>query len=80
MLHCGGGPGPNTFDMLTTLEEWREKGRAPERVVASHATGGVTDRTRPLCVYPKVAVYQGRGGTDEAASFACRIPTDTVEK
>jgi feruloyl esterase len=80
MLHCTGGPGPNTFDMLTALEEWKEKGRAPDRVVASHATGGVTDRTRPLCVYPQVAVYQGRGSTDEAASFACRIPTNTVEK
>jgi feruloyl esterase len=74
MLHCSGGPGPNRFDMLTALEEWREKGLAPERVVASHATNGVTDRTRPLCVYPKVAVYHGRGSTDDAASFACRIP------
>jgi feruloyl esterase len=80
MLHCGGGPGPNTFDMLTALEEWREKGRAPERVVASHVTGGVTDRTRPLCLYPKVAVYRGRGSTDDAASFVCRNPTDSAEK
>jgi feruloyl esterase len=22
MLHCGGGPGPTNFDMLTALEEW----------------------------------------------------------
>jgi feruloyl esterase len=80
MLHCSGGPGPSRFDMLTALEDWKEQGRAPERVVASHATNGVTDRTRPLCVYPKVAVYQGRGSTDDAASFACRSPTNTVEK
>ena len=66
--------------MLTALEEWKEDGRAPERVVASHAAGGVTDRTRPLCVYPKVAVYQGRGSTDEAGSFACRVPANAVEK
>jgi pimeloyl-ACP methyl ester carboxylesterase len=72
MLHCGGGPGPNSFDMLAALENWVEKGVAPDAVVASHATNGVVDRTRPLCAYPKTAVYTGRGSTDEAANFTCR--------
>ncbi len=31
-------------------------------------------RTRPLCVYPKVAVYKGSGSTNDAANFACRTP------
>src|SRR5262249_13254212 len=44
MLHCGGGSGPNTFDMLTALEDWIEKSRSPEQVVASHSTNGVKDR------------------------------------
>jgi feruloyl esterase len=79
MLHCSGGPGPNRFDMLAALEEWREQGLAPERVVASHATNGVTDRTRPLCVFPNVAVYHGHGSTDDAASFACQIPDTAVK-
>jgi feruloyl esterase len=75
MQHCSGGPGPNTFDMLTALENWVEKGEAPERVIASHLTAGVVDRTRPLCVYPKVAVYLGNGGsTNDAANFECRAP------
>ena len=74
MQHCSGGPGPNTFDMLTALENWVEKGQAPERVVASHLTAGVVDRTRPLCVYPKVAVYDGSGSTDDEANFKCRSP------
>ena len=74
MQHCSGGPGPNTFDMLTALENWVEKGQAPERVVASHLTAGVVDRTRPLCVYPKVAVYDGSGSTDDEANFKCRAP------
>ena len=26
MHHCGGGAGPNQFDMLTALEQWVEKG------------------------------------------------------
>jgi len=74
MLHCSQGPGPNSFDMLTALDNWVEKGIAPDQVVASHSTGGVVDRTRPLCVYPKVAVHSGRGGTDDAANFVCRLP------
>ena len=32
------------------------------------------ERTRPLCMYPKVAVYKGRGSTDDAANFSCRTP------
>jgi tannase/feruloyl esterase len=72
MAHCGGGDGPNTFDMVGALEEWVEQGRAPERIVASHATAGRVDRTRPLCPYPQTAVYTGSGGTDDAANFVCR--------
>jgi feruloyl esterase len=71
MGHCGGGDGPNTFDMLGVLDAWREGGPAPELVIASHATGGVVDRTRPLCAYPKVAKYTGVGSTDDAGSFVC---------
>jgi feruloyl esterase len=71
MGHCGQGPGPNEFDMLAALEQWVEKGVAPEKVIASHATNGKTDRTRPLCMYPLVARYKGTGSTDEAANFAC---------
>ena len=74
MAHCGGGDGPNAFDMVGALEQWVEQGRAPDRIVASHATGGVVDRTRPLCPYPQVAAYKGTGSTDEAASFVCKQP------
>jgi feruloyl esterase len=74
MLHCQGGPGPSSFDMLSALETWVEKRQAPDRVLASHSTGGAVDRTRPLCVYPKVAVYSGRGSTDAAETFACQAP------
>ncbi|MET0918414.1 MAG: hypothetical protein ABWY07_08345 [Burkholderiales bacterium] len=30
------------------------------------------DRTRPLCPYPRVARYDGRGNINDAASFRCR--------
>ena len=74
MGHCRGGDGPNTFDMLGALERWVEQGQAPDAVVASKIEKGVVVRTRPLCPYPQVAVYTGTGSTDEAASFACRVP------
>jgi feruloyl esterase len=74
MAHCGGGEGPNSFDMVSALEQWVEQGRAPEQIVASHATGGAVDRTRPLCPYPQVAAYKGSGSTQEAANFACKTP------
>ena len=73
MAHCGGGPGPNTFDMQAALEQWVERGIAPEAVIATHSTNGVVDRSRPLCPYPKVAVYSGKGDTNDAANFACGV-------
>jgi feruloyl esterase len=75
MHHCGGGPGPNQFDMLTPLENWIEKGVAPTAVVATHSTNEVADRTRPLCPYPQVAKYIGTGSVDEAANFRCESPS-----
>ena len=74
MTHCAGGPGPNTFDMLTLLEQWVEKGNAPTQVTASHSSNGTVDRTRPLCAYPQLAHYKGVGSIDEAASFVCQAP------
>jgi feruloyl esterase len=73
MAHCGGGPGPNSFDMLTVLEDWVEKGVVPEQIIATHSMNGVVDRSRPLCPYPKVAVYKGKGDTNDAANFACSV-------
>jgi feruloyl esterase len=72
MGHCGGGPGPNVFDRLTALENWVEGGVAPVSMVASHRNGaGAVDRTRPLCPYPLVAVYDGSGSIDDASNFSC---------
>jgi feruloyl esterase len=72
MSHCSGGNGPNVFDTLTPLENWVEHGRAPERIVATG--GAVPTRTRPLCPYPQVARYDGRGSIDEAHNFVCVKP------
>jgi feruloyl esterase len=74
MGHCGGGEGPNVFDTLTALEQWREHGAAPKEIIASQITKGGVSRTRPLCPYPQVARYKGTGSTDRAENFVCRIP------
>jgi feruloyl esterase len=74
MTHCAGGEGPNTFDKIGVMEQWVEHGQAPNRIVASHSTDGKIDRTRPLCAYPEVAAYTGRGSIDDASSFACKRP------
>ncbi len=71
MGHCSGGPGPTKFDSLEALDSWVTQGIAPNRIVASHSTGGKVDRTRPLCPFPQVARWDGSGSIDEAASFAC---------
>lgn len=75
MQHCGGGPGPNTFDTLTALENWVEHGSAPDGIVATHfinnnRASGV-DRTMPLCKFPEEAHYKGTGNVNDAANWIC---------
>lgn len=81
MNHCGGGPATDRFDMLTALENWVEKGRAPDSVVATVnaadpdvvAAGWPATRSRPLCAHPKQAFLKsGATDTESAASFECR--------
>lgn len=75
MGHCQGGAGPDTFDALGALEQWREHNTPPEKIIASHATNGAVDVTRPLCPYPQAAIYKGSGSTNDAANFVCGTPT-----
>jgi feruloyl esterase len=74
MQHCTGGPGPDQFDALAALEQWVEHAKPPDRILATHLTDGKPDRTRPLCPYPQVAKWDGKGSTDQAESFACEKP------
>jgi len=91
MQHCGGGPGPSSFgqggvaqgdplhDVDAALEQWVERGTAPEQIIAAKYKSGTNPasgvaRTRPLCAYPKVARWNGAGSTDDAANFTCAEP------
>ncbi|MFI6532031.1 tannase/feruloyl esterase family alpha/beta hydrolase [Nonomuraea sp. NPDC050547] len=73
MGHCAGGPGPNTFDALTAMEQWINRGTAPASILATHPASG---RSRPLCPYPAVALYKGSGSIEDAANFTCGSPHD----
>ena len=67
--HCAGGPGLTDFDALTLLENWVEKGEAPDVMIASRKVNGVTERTRPIYPYPVLARYSGQGDPKQASSF-----------
>jgi feruloyl esterase len=72
MGHCAGGDGTDRFDALAALDAWVTQGKAPDEIAAAHQIKGVTDKTRPLCPYPEVAVYKGSGDSNDAANFSCR--------
>lgn len=75
VLHCAGGPGPDRVNWVQAISTWVERREAPERLTAAKmGSEGKPTRTRPVCAYPARAVYQGKGSTEEEASFACRAP------
>jgi feruloyl esterase len=70
------GPrGDATHDVFTALEKWTERGDAPGTLTATKLEGTGAARTvvmtRPLCPYPQIAKYDGKGDTRKATSFAC---------
>ena len=84
MNHSSGGPATDQYDALEALVRWVEQGDAPDRIVAAARgvgnPGGAnpdlpadwsSTRTRPLCPYPRVAMYDGQGDPENEASFRC---------
>jgi len=73
MNHCAGGPATDQFDAFTALVNWVEKSAPPEKIVATAGPASPwPGRTRPLCVYPAQARYNGSGSIEDAANFSCR--------
>ena len=66
--HCMGGPGADTFDPLTALEQWVENGTPPETMVAKKPGAAFE---RPVCAWPKLPYYRS-GDPAKATSFQCR--------
>jgi feruloyl esterase len=71
MGHCGGGDGPNNFDTLSALEQWREQGVAPAQMIGTNPQSGLT---RPICAYPNAAKYAGSGDLKDVANWSCAAP------
>ena len=71
MGHCESGDGTDSFDKMTPLVKWVERGTPPDRIVAAHESDGKIVRTRPLCPYGRVARWTGTGSTDDERSFTC---------
>ena len=85
MNHCRRGPGGDTIDWITYLENWVERSQAPDAVTVFHLKkeqtyGGLPrlrfpldpqlyDRTRPIYAYPDVARYAGKGDPSQASSW-----------
>jgi hypothetical protein len=71
MGHCGGGSAAlDSFDMLTAISNWVEKGDAPGSVTATGRA--FPGRSRPLCAYPAHAQYKGTGNPEDAGSYECK--------
>jgi feruloyl esterase len=62
-------------DAMLALMSWVENSTAVDSIIATAwtvTTGSlVVSRQRPLCVYPKKAVYDGSGNANLATSWAC---------
>ena len=66
--HCRGGAGPDSFDSLTAIETWRERGQAPASIPAGNLLYGLT---LPLCRYGQYARYDGDELTTDGANWIC---------
>jgi hypothetical protein len=79
MDHCGvftNGPGiaDMGIDMLGALEEWVEKGKAPDEILATKTDeGGASLWQRPVWAWPQIATYKN-GNPKAAASYDVRRP------
>jgi len=93
--HCFGGNGPASFgqnnapqpgdkpdnSMAAALQEWVEKGRAPDAITARFGLGlgGAPavqpERQRLLCAYPRQAVLKSGAAPGSAVNYNCRIPS-----
>jgi feruloyl esterase len=78
--HCSmTGEGPGNFDALSAMEKWVEQGKGPDGLTASlfSKTSPMIDlsktplRTMPLCKFPEMARYDGKGDVNQAASWHC---------
>lgn len=69
VLHCKGGPGPDSADWLELIRDWVENGNAPERVIMTKWKEGSKVMQRPVFPYPRKTVYKGSGDPSKEFNF-----------
>ncbi|HVH27256.1 MAG TPA: tannase/feruloyl esterase family alpha/beta hydrolase [Vicinamibacterales bacterium] len=74
VAHCGGRDGTAPQGLLEAVMDWVERGEAPSTLTGLRSLPDGTTRTRPLCPYPEVAVWNGVGSTDISSNFTCKAP------
>ncbi len=75
---------PNSFDALGAMENWVERGKAPDALPASVADRQFSpgapkaialdtpNYTMPLCKFPEMARYKGKGDMQNAVNWTCQ--------
>jgi feruloyl esterase len=75
MNQCGGGPGVNSFNFLSALEDWVEFGKAPESLFGTHREeNGTAGFSRPVYAYPSIAHYDGNKDRVTPEGFKRQTP------
>ena len=73
-----GIPHDAQHDIQQALEQWVENAIPPTSLIATKYVDGDASKgvkmTRPLCPYPQAAAWTGKGNSDDAANFACKVP------
>jgi feruloyl esterase len=77
--HCAGGPGADSADLLTALDQWVTQGAAPATLTAQKLDAAkAVIFSRPLCEYPHYPRYTGPANDAAAAklatSYTCTAP------
>jgi len=55
---------------VAALDSWVERGVAPNAMKATRSSGGAV--SRPVCQYPTLPRYSGKGDPNLAESFHCK--------
>jgi feruloyl esterase len=67
----GNGAFNVSWDSVTALENWVERGTAPTAQTIRDSNATSNNRTRPLCDFPAWPKYNGTGDINAASSFTC---------
>ena len=73
-----GAANDSDHNIFVALERWTEQGVAPDKIIAKKYQNDdpakSVEMTRPLCPYPQVAKWSGKGATSEAQNWSCQTP------